>query len=573
MKLQSILYFTLLLASLSACNVSEEIPSKPFSLTSKLHARSIITSTSLAEGSIALFNASGGIQMDNQLLAFDGSTWQSTDGTRWTEPEEETYLTVLYPTYANNAYTPDNLYADGQLEDILIAKDTLAAGEDVKLQFKHLFSLLSFSANDLLQSSLKEIHLTIPQTVNNVSPQTGEISLVEEERTATELQNETGVYNFLLPPMEEATLSLSIVLQSGEEYTHVLPAYTFESGVKYECKLTQADTRPGIRTAEDLIAFSKLYYGKTVSGRSLDDFRETRGDSVIYRLLADIELTEEESAKLIPIGYSQNKTFDYIFDGGNHCISNLTIPDKSVNETAGSYVGLFGCIGTEGVVMNLHLANASSVSSPESSTIGGIAARNQGKIINCSVQGSSLSSSSGGYVGGICGRLVTGGHIINCYTANNKIITNDRCKAGGLVGEGYGNIFNSYTFNNNMSIKYNNGVTGGLVGGTSSTASLIVSNCYTYFSSSVSDLLGVLIGYAVNVTIDNCFYNKENYFYTEGSNVSTTNLLKYDDSFSIDGNHISNLLNEWIETTGKTTYPDISFSTWETAEDGSAKFK
>ena len=84
---------------------------------------------------------------------------------------------------------------------------------------------------------------------------------------------------------------------------------------KYECNIVRLDSSPGIRTAEDLIAFSQLI-NKTYKGnKTLDDFGKQVNGEMIYSLCNDIELTEEDCNRLEPIGYHTDIPFSDTFDG------------------------------------------------------------------------------------------------------------------------------------------------------------------------------------------------------------------------------------------------------------------
>ena len=152
-------------------------------------------------------------------------------------------------------------------------------------------------------------------------------------------------------------------------------------------------------------------------------------------------------------------TFEGVFDGKGHVISNLKI------ELDREKVGLFGYIGNRGTVKNVSLE---AVKVSGESYVGGIAGRNEGVIDNCHVRGNingiSVCGGITGYqgcssssncsfrgqitgtseIGGIAGR-VTGGagggagdNILKCY-AMVEITGEQAC--GGIVGHNTGGNF------------------------------------------------------------------------------------------------------------------------------------
>lgn len=161
-----------------------------------------------------------------------------------------------------------------------------------------------------------------------------------------------------------------------------------------------------------------------------------------------------------PIGASQ-KTFNGIFDGNEHIISNL-------NTGSGTYRGVFGYVGEAGTVKNLVIDNTCTINGQSLS--GGIARSNSGTILNCinkanvstsaqtcgGIVGSNKGTVSGcinygnitgSYnVGGIVGTNSTGTtSIVNC--TNYGTILSQTGYAGGIVGNYQsGTINGNYTY-------------------------------------------------------------------------------------------------------------------------------
>ena len=184
-------------------------------------------------------------------------------------------------------------------------------------------------------------------------------------------------------------------------------------------------------------------------------------------LMGDITINEkvlDEDGNLIsdtgaltqwtPIGNGSEYTGT--FDGAGHTISGLYIDSDA------GYAGLFGCIGTNGTVQNLTLADSYiSISSYGiDAYVGGICGWNyDGSIENCSNSGTVSGSGNGIYVGGICGW--NRGSITDCSNSGN--VTS--AVVGGICGENYGSITDC---SNSGNVSSNGGISDdgcGYVGG------------------------------------------------------------------------------------------------------------
>ena len=175
-----------------------------------------------------------------------------------------------------------------------------------------------------------------------------------------------------------------------------------------------------IANANQLLAFAK----------SLN--AELLYDNKYVELTADIDVSDV--ANFEPIGGSQF-AFNGTFDGKGHVINGLTEGTKenprklSKNlEDFSNAIGLFGNLGVDACVKNLHLTNvAIYVYREDASFVGGIAGYMQGLsdgssfkgavIDSCSVTGviESTTHEKNAYVGGIAARQYKGA-IINCYS-------------------------------------------------------------------------------------------------------------------------------------------------------------
>ena len=182
-----------------------------------------------------------------------------------------------------------------------------------------------------------------------------------------------------------------------------------------------------------------------------------------------------------PIGNSSGKYFNGTFNGSGKNITGLSISTAST-DTQG-YFGLFGYVGSGGVIQNLHVSGIINVAKSGTNYAGGLVGYFEGGIIeNCSSAVTvNLTSNSAGsygsfYLGGIAGSL-SGGTIKNCYSyiSENPIrpiqASSDShisIYAGGIVGavKSNGLVENCYATGGVAANHYNSGTcyAGGIVG-------------------------------------------------------------------------------------------------------------
>jgi hypothetical protein len=127
-------------------------------------------------------------------------------------------------------------------------------------------------------------------------------------------------------------------------------------------------------------------------------------------------------------GYFSGTPFTGVFDGGGHVISNLSI------DATGSYIALFGGIGTSGIVRNLGLETVSMTGS--GGYVAALCAYNEGMVSNCYSSG---SVEGGSYAGGLCGWNVN--DLSMCYAICT--VTGDEY-VGGLCGRNNATVRSSF---------------------------------------------------------------------------------------------------------------------------------
>ena len=191
--------------------------------------------------------------------------------------------------------------------------------------------------------------------------------------------------------------------------------------------------------------------------------------------------------------------FSGTFDGDGHTISGLYYSGS------GNYVGLFGCVGSGGVVKDVSVADSYigvTTTSENTLYIGGISGHNEGHLEGCTftgtlkaeqnttnnvysyaggISGSNIGTiercinygkiTGGGYnpiVGGICGgdyNTEVMGTIKNCE--NNGAVTSitiggdgNTCVAGGILGDGLSRIEGCHNRGSVLGANYAGGIVG-----------------------------------------------------------------------------------------------------------------
>ncbi|WP_338467644.1 YDG domain-containing protein [Novosphingobium sp. ZN18A2] len=184
-------------------------------------------------------------------------------------------------------------------------------------------------------------------------------------------------------------------------------------------------------------------------------------------------------AGFVPFGNNYfTNAFTGVFDGLGFTVSNLT-----VNRPSASYVGLFGVVGSGGVVRNIGVIGGSFTGSY---SVGALVGANLGTISDAyatsGVTGNAL-------VGGLVG-LNTNGAIINAYATGNVTGSGaNQEDLGGLVGyNSNGSISNAYA-TGNVTGKWQ---IGGLVGLSSNSST--ISDVYALGNVSGTNEVGGLVG-------------------------------------------------------------------------------
>ena len=192
--------------------------------------------------------------------------------------------------------------------------------------------------------------------------------------------------------------------------------------------VVEISTVDQLKAFRDAVNSGNQYAGKTV------------------KLTADLDLSSESN--WVPIGNLvayPGQSFNGVFDGGGHSISNLTCTD---NTPQYAVAGLFGSI-VSGTIKDLTVKNVNIKSTHYAAGIVAYTS-NTPTIENCHVIGGMISSTpeivngsydNGDKVGGIMGYAIARSTINNC-TVQDVTITAYR-DMGGIIGYSDGNVTNN----------------------------------------------------------------------------------------------------------------------------------
>jgi len=205
-----------------------------------------------------------------------------------------------------------------------------------------------------------------------------------------------------------------------------------------------------------------------------------------FSLTNDIDLT---GVNFFVIG-SELYPFSGVFKGNGHKISNLKYSSTDANN-----VGLFGYVeGRKSEIKDLVLIDP-NVEAGNGRSVGSLVGTNCGTINNCHVHNGSVAgySSVGVLVGGNSWFSEGIGRLIKCSATGT---VSSESSAGGLVGDNYGTIIDSYSICNVSG----SGWVGGLVDYNYGT----ISRCYAGGNVSGDVMIGGLVAYNQD-TVNECF--------------------------------------------------------------------
>lgn len=271
-----------------------------------------------------------------------------------------------------------------------------------------------------------------------------------------------------------------------------------------------------ITNAAELYWFAGLVNGdKSIIGNSIK--QNTGACAVLIENITINENVLDENGSLngdgsgleqwTPIGsYGIRGEEAYIgtFDGNRHTISGLYVDSDA------QYVGLFGCVGTNGKIQNVGVVDSYISATGDKVCVGGVCGYNVGGTIeNCyntgTITATATAQATGIYssVGGVCGFSFW--NIFNCYNTGKVSVTGDRAWVGGVSGFNGKDIKNCYN-TGEVSVAVDGGSVGGVCGDNDRGSR--ITNCYNTGKVSVTgsrDFVGGVCGMNAN-TIKNCYF-------------------------------------------------------------------
>lgn len=216
----------------------------------------------------------------------------------------------------------------------------------------------------------------------------------------------------------------------------------------------------------------------------IDDF-DMEAD---YKLKNDVSLQSYSNWSAIG-GHYKEESFEGTLDGNNHTVSYLARTTDIAEKNHRIYFGLFGSIGTDGVVKNIKFTNVSiAMTGPavnDTNTrvfVGAVAGSNSGTIQNVNVSGKvSYNCCTNGvsHVGGIVG-IIKGGKVSKCTNRAEVFSGRYTATAGGIAG--YINDADIIGCKNYGSIKscgtkwYGTSICGGIVGEANTNGKINISS-------------------------------------------------------------------------------------------------
>lgn len=183
-----------------------------------------------------------------------------------------------------------------------------------------------------------------------------------------------------------------------------------------------------------------------------------------YALGKDIDASTTSNGSYVPIGTTATP-FTGQFDGEGKTISSLTLePAATSDPNDPQLMGMFGAVGTAGVVRNLNLNGTGQLGPNIYAYVGMLAGSNAGTIVRVNTSGNLSSGGgasnvdytiTGGLVGSNSGTVARSSSSVDATTGGTL---------GGLAGANAGTIVQSYATGAMQASGYIDGGAGGLVG-------------------------------------------------------------------------------------------------------------
>lgn len=535
-------------------------------------------STILNEGTRISFYAQKGMEANGEILTLNQGHWKGNTPLSWINNGLEAEVCAYNPPLPLESRT---LYQNnGLLTDILVAKKNYPNQSTINLKFKHLFSEINFKVEEQLNQQLQQICLTPQQCISKINPFTAAVTIiptnntdVNQTGTSSEVTKKStvysrhtnGIYSILIPPGTNQSVTIQIRLVDGKLLRKELKNQQFVGNQSYLCQIKQKSESVGINNAEEFIAFSHLINQLPYKGHTLKDFGVTNNGITTYYLNKDIHFTDDEKKRVKGIGI---KGFSDIFDGQRHTLENIEISEKSTED-----LGVFPHITEKGIVKDLRILRCMSRPQKTTGCMGIVCGRNEGQIINCHVKECetiAMQNRTGGIVG------LNLGTIVNCSLNYFKLSTNQKMTQalsfGGIsnCNHGKGTILNCLICNIELHNACNKSTQMACItfNSTGTVANCLSNHCSAKLHPFCKNC---------NPACTYCYFPaKVKYPLEEHSGIKPNEFNKYAirtfQYTSASVTKTANLLNQWIETKGQTSYPLYVFRRWKSNGSNSISF-
>jgi filamentous hemagglutinin family protein len=407
-----------------------------FAPGSQVNVASIVASTATAsQAALAAFAAGGTLQLD-----VPGNAGASIVNEGTISVADEGLAALVAPGVANNGVIAARLgqvvLASGTTATLDFYGDGLISfavgGSVTALTVDHTGHALSAAVVNAgtISASGGTVLLTAAAAkavVDNTINMSGviEANAVSQNGGEIDLQGGSGTTNVSGTLTATAPQGTGGTINISGQTVQFTPTASLSAGT------ITISPETGLARGVDTASINGTLFTAISSPEQLSLISEAPGGN--YDLTSDIDLSS--TPNWTPIGTS-GTPFTGTFDGLGHTISNLT------TSTSGQ-IGLFGAIGTGGVVENLGITGSSQSISGQ---IGLLAGSNNGTITNTySTDGSWLVGSNSGTVTN--SYSIGGGGLVG---SNSGTITESY--SDGIVGSGGGSIVGGLVDSNSGSI-------------------------------------------------------------------------------------------------------------------------
>lgn len=350
----------------------------------------------------------------------------------------------------------DPLYSDN-------ARGISCSHHPVALRFRHLMSKVRFDITlglRLTNGALTDVQLQGMNEEGSFDLRDGSVREVLTSgvpvaalKSAVASEGADATYTALIFPQDANSGNKTIaVTVNGKEYTGILPVTdAYEANTMYTYRVTVRETgvEVGIPTTDVPWTEGELPV-VTLDNKT---FRLIRNAADLKRFADDVnggqwDLNALQTADIdlsgidnwVPIGQSytiSDKAFTGIYNGNGYTISRLKINSVS----SGSYMGLFGEIGSGALLTGIHLRYVEIIAKDQVAGYTGaiVGYVDKGATVSlCSAQGVvNVSLTKWGYVGGLAGTNC--GVITRCrtdvtVTADETLRGQISAYVGGITG-------------------------------------------------------------------------------------------------------------------------------------------